>query len=108
MLGIHHVLHIAKLLVSSYLLIPATWLVTQSYHFATARAVSALTSGMIRNADTSKSRQIAYWRVRENTPVWSGEVAGHSPFSELIALVRNYGCGPCDFTRSVEEHQAEG
>jgi hypothetical protein len=64
---------------------------------------------MIHNADTPKSRQITYWRVRENTPcLRSGGVAGHSPFSELIALVRNYGCGPCYFTRSVEEHQAEG
>jgi hypothetical protein len=60
------------------------------------------------NADTPKSRQIAYRRVRENKPcLWSG-VAGHCPFSELIALVRNYGCGPFYFTRSVEEHQAEG
>lgn len=63
---------------------------------------------MISNEDTPKSRQITYRRVRENTlRLWSG-VARHSPFTELIALVRNYGSGPCYFTRSVEEHQAEG
>jgi len=66
---------------------------------------------MISNADTPKSRQVirAYRRVRENTTcLWSGGVDGHSSFSELIALVRNYGCGPRYFTRSVEKHQAGG
>jgi len=110
MLGIPDVLHIAKLLVSFLPSNPshvAVHTVVSLCHCT--RAVSALTSDIIRNADTPKSRQITYWRVRENTRyLWRGGVAGHSPFLELIALVRNYDCGPCYFARSVEEHQAEG